>query len=102
VQTLFHPLSQGQKTRYSGITMQNESNEYRTKDLYVSSFLFMQQQTLIEIDQIAPKRYEFVFSMSPNLLSLVEDFYAKRALVEPMEFAMSMKRLKSKMYNNEK
>lgn len=99
---LFPTLSLLKKISYIGITMQNEQNEYRTKDLYISAFLFMKNEKLSSIDQITPKRFEFVFEMSDNLLKLVEDFYSKRALVEPMEYAMAMKRVKIKMYSNEK
>lgn len=82
--------------------MQNEQNEYRTKDLYISAYLFMKGHDVSSIDLVGSRRYEFVFTMSDDLLSLVEDFYAKRVLVEPMEYAMAMKRLKSKMYSNER
>lgn len=82
--------------------MQNESNEYRTKDIYVSSYLFMLNKHLQTIDQPTPRRYEFVFEMSDDLIKSVEDFYAKRVRVEPMEYALAMKRLKSRMYDNER
>lgn len=82
--------------------MQNEKNEYRTSDVYVSSYLFMMGETLITIDQPIPRRYEFVFSANEALIKMVENFYAKRVRVEPMEYALAMKRLKSKMYEHER
>lgn len=87
------------KTGYHGCNMSNAQNEYSTKDLYVSAYLLMSGESLNRVDEVAPKRFLFVFDHSDSLISAVEKFYAKRVMVDPMEYVVAMKQLKGKMYD---
>jgi len=80
----------------------NESNSryYRTKNLNLASFLLAKTQQLVNIDKSNPKRADFVFVNSPELMDLVESFhYGKECLVDARKFALAIKELKQKIYD---
>lgn len=73
-------------------------NLYKTKDLYLASYLVMHGLNLVQLEK-QDKRFYFLFETTDNLKPLCDEFYARRAKVEPMEYVVAMKQVKSKMYN---
>jgi hypothetical protein len=71
---------------------------YTTKDIYLASFLVLKNHTMIGIKK-HDNKCTFEFSQNAELTELIDVFYNRKALVEPMEYSMSMKQIKSKMYN---
>lgn len=82
---------------FSNIKM---SNTYKTRDIYFASYLVMNKIQIVELVK-EEKHFSFFFTSSEELLSLKEEFYSRSARVEPMEYTMAMKQVKSAMYNSQ-
>lgn len=72
--------------------------EYKTRDMYLASYLVMHGLALVKLERDG-KRFSFVFSEVPRLKELADEFYSRKAQVEPMQYTMAMKQVKSQMYN---
>lgn len=75
-----------------------ENQEYRTKDLYLASYLQLKGFEIIKLEK-NDKRFTFIFQDSDGMHPYIEEFYARKAQVEPMEYSLAMKQVKSKLYN---
>lgn len=74
------------------------STEYKTRDMYLASYLSMNGIQLDHIDRDG-KRCSFVFAETLKIKDLQDIFYSRKALIEPMQYVMAMKQVKSQMYN---
>lgn len=74
--------------------------EYRTKDIYLASYLSLKGVNLVRLEQMEGKKFMFIFeNKDSGIKNMADEFYARKANVEPMEYAITMKSLKSQMYN---
>ena len=64
--------------------------------MYLASYLVMHGIPLVKLERDG-KRFSFVLGESPKLKEL--EFYSRKAQVEPMQYVMAMKQVKSQMYN---
>lgn len=74
------------------------ASQYKTRDIYLASFLVMNGIALAGLEK-NDKRFSFLFEDSPKVKELTDLFYSRNARVEPMAYSMSMKQVKSQMYN---
>ena len=75
------------------------NDEYRTRDLYLATYLTVKAINLKNLVKGEDNRFTFFFEYDKKTQQEIDDFYSKKAQVEPLEFATSMKAIKSKMYN---
>lgn len=73
-------------------------NLYKTKDLYLASYLVMHGLNLVQLER-TDRRFFFLFEEGEKLKPLCDEFYNRQAKVEPMAYVVAMKQVKSKMYN---
>lgn len=75
------------------------NQEYVTKDLYLTVYLLSIGNDPILRKEGSDDRFAFGFSNSDDLQNEIKRFYERSAQVEPMQFCVSLKQLKSRMYN---
>lgn len=73
---------------------------YKTKDLYLASYLVMKGIAIAKLEK-ADRRFYFLFEQNDQIKPLCDEFYARRAQVEPMAYVVAMKQVKSAMYNEQ-
>lgn len=78
-----------------------ETTIFKTKDIYLTSYLVMLGYPLHELEKNEQKFFSFIFNNSPELQKHVEGFYNREATVQPMQYVVAMKQVKSKIYNHE-
>lgn len=72
--------------------------EYKTRDMYLASYLVMHGVPLVRLER-DDRRFSFVFEEADQIKTLADEFYSRKALVEPMQYTIAMKQVKSQMYN---
>ena len=77
-----------------------ENQNFQTSDFYTAVFLLANGFKLLDIDKSNPRRFCFVFIDQENRAELIEDFFNGSARVEPRRFILSIKELKTLMYND--
>lgn len=83
-----------------------DARYFRTSSFYAAAFLFVKDQTLVNIDKVTDsKRSQFVFLDTPERESLLQNFnFAKEnspeAMVDARKFVMVIKMLKDKLYQD--
>jgi hypothetical protein len=75
------------------------SQEYVTKDLYLTVYLLSIGNDPALRKEGSDDRFAFGFQNSEELQAEISKFYGRSAQVEPMQFCVSLKQLKSRMYN---
>jgi len=75
------------------------NDEYSTRDLYLATYLTVRAINLKNLVKGSDNRFTFYFQYDKVTQKEIDDFYSKKAQVEPLDFATSMKAIKSKMYN---
>ena len=82
----------------------NNENYYRTSDMPLAAYLVYKEFFLREItqDEFKPSRKVFVFERKKGtkIENIVEEFYAKKALVEPRKYFDDLKTIKNRIYDN--
>lgn len=73
--------------------------DYVTKDLYLTVYLLSIGNDPSLRKEGSDDRFAFSFEDSPELQGEIKKFYGRDASVEPMQFCVSLKQLKSRMYN---
>ena len=68
---------------------------YPICDFYVAAFLICSGLNLIRAERVAPNRVIFVLQDSPRRAELIQDFYARRARVDPLEYKGIISNLKA-------
>lgn len=73
--------------------------EYRTADLGLAAFLICAGFSKMGVE-VNPNSQKHVFSFEKNdsLMEAIEDYWSKTARVEPQEYALAMKTIKSRIY----
>lgn len=76
-----------------------EKDKYTTKDLYLTTFLVAIGKDVDLVREGADNRFCFVFQKDDEIEDLTDQFYQRKATIDPMGFCIAMKQLKSRMYN---
>lgn len=77
---------------------------YKTTSFYEAAFLCYKGLDLVSIEELNPRRSQFVFKDTPQRAKLVEAFVfgqdgASEVLVDARKFIMVLKSLKDKLYS---
>ena len=54
---------------------------------------------LVAVDKEEPRKARFAFVDTPELQSYITDYWAKKLLVEPLEYFAQLKNLKARLYS---
>lgn len=76
-----------------------EQDKYTTKDLYLTTFLVALGREVELRRDGTDNRFSFVFENDEEIEGLTDQFYQRKATIDPMGFCISMKQLKARMYN---
>jgi len=76
------------------------NNLYKTSDFLTASVLVCLKFPLDSLDRNNPRRVEFCFDDSEDLQIAVKKVFRGEIKVEPREFAMAQKTLKSFLYDS--
>jgi hypothetical protein len=77
-----------------------KTKEYTTSSLPLATFLVYCKIPLIDVRKNTTRNKKvFVFENSENLKNLVKIYFSKKAEVEPEEFFLVLKSLKSRIYD---
>lgn len=84
-----------------GIIMKNENiSTFETTDFQLSAFLLAKGFILIGFRQtVIPGRKLFVFHPANNLQKIVQNFWEKKELIEPIQLLTAERELKNRLYN---
>lgn len=77
--------------------MQKNENEYATRDLYESAFLFASNQKLLRLDKDG-SCYWFVFDEASYCEYLVDLFWRRKAPIDAKTYADSIRSLKDRIF----
>lgn len=69
--------------------------DYTLSDFYVAAFLICSGLNLVRAERVAANRVAFVLRDSPQRSELIQDFYARRARVDPLEYKGVITNLKA-------
>ena len=72
-------------------------NQYKTSDLSLAAYLNIDHD-LDSIEKGEGQKVVFVFMETTSLKEAIDDFWRRKALVEPASFFNSLKNLKSMIY----
>jgi Domain of unknown function (DUF5659) len=75
------------------------TDTYSTQDFYLSGFLMALDHPVIDYERQGNITY-FQFEKTRELLSLVQDYFANNAVVNPVRYGNSIKNLKSLIHSN--
>ena len=86
------------------ITKQSQSDDtqlyYRTTDLGVAAMLMVKNYELAGISrEFGKTKATFSFQRDAQLDDLIEDYWTDEVTVSPLQFAVALKHLKSRIYN---
>lgn len=68
---------------------------YTLSDFYLTAFLICSGLELIRADRVSNNRVAFILQDSPRRAELIQDFYARRASVDPLKFKDAITNLKA-------
>ena len=68
---------------------------YATRDSYLASYLIEEGENYADVHLANHNSTEFLFEKSKELRGLVENFYTKKALVNPMSYGNTLRSVKS-------
>lgn len=78
--------------------MKNEE-QYRTKDLYFSAALIALGHKNFFLEELSPRIFLFVFSISNSLASELENnFWQRKLLISARDYSDAISELKTKIY----
>lgn len=73
---------------------------FNTSDLGLASALVSAGIRLSDLDKSNPRRVEFIFEGTDEVLQLVDDYWANNLRVSPLTYFNSMKMLKNRIYSS--
>ena len=76
------------------MTIANPQDEFRTTDLALAAYLVAEGSTFLRMEDIAPKKYEFVLFESPKLHERVRDFSGGEGRIEPLRYYHAIRNLR--------
>ncbi len=82
------------------MTIKKEPAQYfKTSDLLITSYLIYSGYTLEQIDRANKSKAVFCVLRDKNIDQIIEDYWQKKLLVEPIAFFNTIKEIKSRLYN---
>ncbi len=83
--------------------MENPSTDpFSLSDFYLAAFLLSKGLKLLGTDPNGKNRIHFLLDDSPDRPQLIEDYYAHRAVVDPLSFKDAVVNLKSFLHGLKK
>lgn len=77
-----------------------DKDKYTTKDLYLTTYLVaLGREVELRREGAMDNRFSFIFVKDDEIEKITDQFYQRKATVDPMGFCIAMKQLKSRMYN---
>lgn len=84
-----------------------ESQEYKTDDLALAAYLWMKGRRHVRVEtEAVPRRTGgmvnrgyWIHVHDARLLELVDEFKAEEALVEPLEFLQTVRKVRQELYS---
>ncbi len=83
------------------ITKNKESKPFITADLNLASTLISLNYEILDLDKSNPKKIEFAFSRSPNLIQDINNYWGGSLVINPRILFDSQKMLKCRLYSSE-
>lgn len=80
--------------------MNEEQDIYKSSDLATVAFLYLLGHPLIEVENTKFGKSFFFFKNSKKLERDLEDFWQKEVKVEPQEYFDSIKKIKTRIYQD--
>lgn len=74
--------------------MSSIQKDYRTADLYLAAFLKASKLAFLDIQKVSGRVY-FIFEFREDIKSLKNSYFARTALVSPLDFADELRALKT-------
>ncbi len=79
-------------------TSESTDGTYSLSDFYLASYLVCRGMEMLRADPTGANRVAFVLKDSPDRQQLIQDFFAHRALVDPLIFKDAIVNLKSMIH----
>ena len=73
---------------------------YATSDFTLATTLVHLKKKLTGVDRTNPRKAEFLFEETPDLLETVDKFFNRELMVEPQTFGGDLNSMKNRLYNN--
>lgn len=73
---------------------------YETTDFNTAAILIYSGIQLEDIDKSDVKRAKFIFKNIGGLKEVLDEYWEKKLLIEPIKFSMIQKEIKSRLYNS--
>jgi hypothetical protein len=83
------------------ITKNKESKPFITADLNLASTLISLNYEILDLDKSNPKKIQFAFSRSPNLIQDINNYWGGSLRINPRMLFDSQKMLKCRLYSSE-
>jgi hypothetical protein len=80
--------------------MNQNKTSTSTDNLTLAAFLLSEGCKFLGIERISPAKVHFIFSDTPELKKLTEEFWRSEGKVEPKKLAHSLRDLKSMIYQS--
>ena len=75
-----------------------EEKKYITSDLYLTAYLKVKGYKFL-VEKLKSKA-SFIFTQSPELLSVVNEYLTESGSCDPLNYANSIKNIKNLLYNS--
>jgi len=75
-------------------------NEFKSADFYLCAYLLLSDMQLIRTERTDSSKVFFVLKDIPKRQELINDFYANKATVDPLEYKNKLGDMKSLIYQN--
>lgn len=80
--------------------MQQLTNNFLTSDIKIASYLLSKNVSLLGADRSNNKKIVFIFAKDQDISSIVQDYWANKAIVNPKALFESMDYLKGIIYGD--
>lgn len=77
---------------------ENTKSNFITKDLCLATFLLSMGKNFTLVQE-SDNRFTFHFDKNKEIQGLIDQYFKRTALVEPQNFYMAMRQIKSRIYN---
>jgi hypothetical protein len=89
---------QSNMENFKYIPLDDYKNFYYCTDIELASTLCVKNFELVSIDKITESKVSFIFRNEPEITNIVNNFWANKVTVFPLEFANARKNLKTRVF----
>jgi len=79
----------------------NQNEDFSTTDLSLASTLYYLGFQLKGLQRVSPSKVSFIFEHAPKLNETINKFWRKELKVEPSDFLLMQRQLKSRIYQDQ-